>query len=144
MERHRDSRHTLCHHRRQCKSQHPNQIPDNLVCQHRGRIFACPENHDIHNSKAFYALLSKSVTGTICDTVFDKAKNLPTNEYCVILFKLFTSFTVVGSLQPSIISFNQITSFYLSTYDYNIPTINTKLTDLLLIARTPTHALDDS
>ena len=67
----------------------------------------------IKNNKAFYAMLSNSVTRTICDTVFDQAQILSTEKYGVEIFKLFTLFTVVSSLQLSTISFNQITSLLL-------------------------------
>ena len=101
-------------------------------------------NSTIQNSKAFYTMLTKSVTKTIRDTVFEHAKKLPSDKDGFELFKLFTSFTIIASFQPSILSFNQITSLLPSTYDYVIPKINTKITHMFLLARTPTHVLDDA
>ena len=89
-------------------------------------------------------MLSKSFTGTIRDTVFEQAQNLPTDEYGITLFQLFTSFTVVAYLQISIFPFNKITSLLSLTYNYVILTINTKLTHIFLLACIPTHILDNS
>ena len=69
----------------------------------------CNDYCVIQYAKSFNAIISKSVTGTICDTVFKQAQNLPTDEDGISLFKLFTLFTVIASLQFLIISFNQIT-----------------------------------
>ena len=88
-------------------------------------------------------MLSKYVTITIHDTAFERAQNLPTNKDGVTIFKLFKSFTVIDYLQLSILFFNQITSLPPSTYNYVIPTINTKLTHLLLLAPTPTRVLEN-
>ena len=63
------------------------------------------DNRTIQNSKAFYAILSKSVTGTIHNIIFRQTQNLPSDKDGVSLFKLFTSFTDVASLQLSILSF---------------------------------------
>ena len=60
---------------------------------------ACNENRAVKNSKALYAMLSKSVTITSCNTVFEQAKKLPTDKDGITLFKLFTSFTVIASIQ---------------------------------------------
>ena len=49
-------------------------------------------------------MLSNYITGTIRDTVFRQAQNLPTNEDDVALFKIFTSFNAVAYPQLSIIS----------------------------------------
>ena len=51
-------------------------------------------------------MLSKYVTRTIRDTVFEQLQNLLTNKDAIELFKLLTLFTIVNSLQLSIISFN--------------------------------------
>ena len=61
-------------------------------------FFARTNDQSIHNSKAFYAILSKYITETTMKTA-----------------KIFTLFTVVASLQLSILSFNQITSLPLLT-----------------------------
>ena len=42
-------------------------------------VFVANTNNRItHNSKAFEAMLSNSITGTIHSTVFEQAQNLPT------------------------------------------------------------------
>ena len=97
----------------------------------------------IQNSNALYAMISKSITRTICNTTFEKAQNLPNNEDGVALFNPFMPFTVNASLQLSILSYNQITSLLPSTYVYIIPTINTKLTRLFLIACMLIRVLED-
>ena len=51
---------------------------------------ACTDDPIIHNSKAFYAMLSKSVTGNICNTVFKQSQNLPSDKDGITLLKLFT------------------------------------------------------
>ena len=78
---------------------------------------ACTNNHIIQNPKAFYSMLSESVTGKFRNTAFEQAQNLPTNKDGVTIFNIFTSFTVVASLQILILSFNQITSLIPSTYN---------------------------
>ena len=65
-------------------------------------------NRAIQNYKTFYAMLYKSVTGNICDAVFEQVQKLPNNEDSVALFKLFMPFIVVVYLQLLIFSFNQI------------------------------------
>ena len=86
------------YHQRQYQLQHFHQISDNLLHQNFRHIYARTDDRDIQNSKAFYAMVSKSVTGTIHDIVFDQAQNLPTNKYGISLFKLFTSLTVFASI----------------------------------------------
>ena len=105
-------------------------------------LTACTDNHSIQNIKVFYAMLSKSVTGTICDTVFDQGKTLPTDKDGFLPFKIFTPFTVISYLQLPILSFKNITSLLTLTYDYVIPTINTNITHMFLLACTPTHIID--
>ena len=87
----------------------------------------------IQNPKDFYAMLYKSINGTICDTIFEKSQNIPTEKDGVALLKTFMFFTVVTSPQLLILSFNQIMSILLSMYGYVIPTIKTKLTHLLFL-----------
>ena len=57
------------------------------------------DNLAIQNSKAFYTILSKSITGKFRNTISEQAQNLPTDKYGVALLKIFSSFTVVASLQ---------------------------------------------
>ena len=106
-------------------------------------FIACTDNCVIQNSKAFYSILFKSVTVTIRDTVFEQAKNLPTNKPGVALFKPFTLFTVAASLQLSILSLNQIMILLPSMYNFVIPTINTNITYMFLLTCTPTRTLND-
>ena len=75
----------------------------------------CTDDFTIQNSKAYYYMLSKSVTRYIHDTVFEQAQNLLSDKDGIALFTIFTSFTVVASLQISIQSFNQITNLRLLT-----------------------------
>ena len=100
---------------------------------------ACTKDCTIQNSKSFYAMLPKSITGTIFNTVFDQVQNLPADKDIIALFKIFTLFSSVASLLPSILSYKKITSLLLSTYDYVIPTINTKLVNLFLCSHAHPH-----
>ena len=96
------------------------------------------KNLAIQKPNAFYAMLYKSVTGTIHDTIFKQAQNLPSEKSSVAILKLFTLFTIVTSLQRSILSLDQIMSLLMLKYNYIIPKINTKLAHIFLLARTPT------
>ena len=48
------------------------------------------DEHEIQNAQDFYAMLSNYITGTICDIVFEQAKNIPTNEKNIKLFNILT------------------------------------------------------
>ena len=102
------------------------------------------ENCAIQNAKALYVMLSKSVTGTIRDTVFENSQNLPTDKDSISLFNIWMSLTVFASLQISTFYFNKIPNHLPMIYDYAIPKINTELTHLLLLTSTTTCILDNS
>jgi len=52
------------------------------------------------------------------------------------LFKKLTTFTTVASLQLSLLSFNSILEFNPFDHAFDVPTINTKLMNLLTLATT--------
>jgi hypothetical protein len=62
----------------------------------------------IQNSRAMYKCVKLSITGDLCATIFDQADNLPTTEDDPTLFKKLTAFTMVASLELSMLSFKMI------------------------------------
>jgi hypothetical protein len=98
----------------------------------------------LQNSKAMYECLKKSVTGNLRSTLFGQASNLMTNADGPIFFKLMLSFTTVSSLQLSILSFNQILQFDPAIVNFNIPAVNTKLTNLFTLATTSSRVLSEA
>jgi hypothetical protein len=99
------------------------------------------DDHAIQNSKAMYECLKKSLTGDLCDTLFEQASNVPAHADGPSFFKLMLSLTIVSSLQLSIISFNQILQFDPAIHHFNVPTINTKLSHLFTLATTSSRLL---
>jgi hypothetical protein len=95
----------------------------------------------IKNSRAMYKYLKPSITGDLCATVFDQAGNLPIHEDGPNLFKKLTDFTMVASLQLSMLSFKTILEFDPAVHAFNIPTVNTKLNHLFVLATTRERAL---
>jgi hypothetical protein len=90
----------------------------------------------VQNSKALYSCLKKSITGDLRATIFDQEGNLPQREDGPTLFKMLTTFTMVASVQLSMLSFNKILSMDPAVYAFNIPKINTKLNHLFVLATT--------
>jgi hypothetical protein len=85
-----------------------------------------------------------SVTSDLRATIFDQAGNLPIAEDGPTLFKKLTTFTMVASLQLSMISFKNILDFDPADHKFNIPTINTKINHLFVLATTRKRQLLDS
>jgi hypothetical protein len=98
----------------------------------------------LQNAKALYECLKKSITGDLRATLFDQASNLPVHPDGPTFFKSMLSFTNVSSLQLSIISFNQILQFDPALCKFAIPTVNTKLNQLFLLATTSSRTLGDA
>jgi hypothetical protein len=91
---------------------------------------ACTARNDpqaIQNSRAMHKCLKSSITGDLHATIFDQTGNLPGNEDGPTLFKKLTTFTMVASLQQSMLSFKNILEFDPTEHTFNIPMINTKL-----------------
>ena len=96
------------------------------------------------NSTAMFKCIKSSITGTLRDTIFTQAGNLPANTDGPSLFKKLTSFTSVASLQLSLLSFNTVTALNPFDYDFNISAINTKLMQLFVLCTTQHRILDDN
>jgi hypothetical protein len=90
----------------------------------------------IQNSRAMYKYLKSSITGDLRATVFDQAGNVPIYEDGPTLFKKLTDFTMVASLQLSMLSFKMILEFDPAVHTFHIPTVNTKLKHLFVLATT--------
>jgi hypothetical protein len=74
--------------------------------------------------------------GDLHATIFDQADNLPTTEDGPTLFKKLTALTMVASLQLSVLSFKMILEFDPVVHKFHIPTINTMLNHLFVLATT--------
>ena len=102
------------------------------------------DDRAIQNASALFKYLEYSITGNLKAIIFTQSGNLPENEDSISLFKLHTSFTTVASLQLSMISFNNIITVDSAIYKFNIPSINSKLINLFMLATTNTRALLDA
>ena len=98
----------------------------------------------IQNAACMYKCIKSSIKGDIRDTIFTQIGNIPTIADGVALFKKSTTFTSVASLQLSMLSFNSILSFNPFEHSFNIPTINSKLMHLFVLATTQHRNLDES
>jgi hypothetical protein len=95
----------------------------------------------IQNSRAMYKCVKSSITGDLRATIFDQADNLTTTEDGPTLFKKLITFTMVASLQLSMLSFKMILEFDPAVYKFHIPTINTKLNHLFILGTTRERTL---
>ena len=98
----------------------------------------------IQNATCMYKCIKSSIKGDIRDTIFTQIGNIPTISDGIALFKKSTTFTSVASLQLSMLSFNSILSFNPFEHSFNIPTINSKLMHLFVLATTQHRDLDES
>jgi hypothetical protein len=97
----------------------------------------------IQNARAFYKMLKGSISGDIKATIFEQVDNIPTHEDGNLLWKKITTFTVVASLQLSMMSLNSIITYEPAKDDFKISDINKNLNYLFVLARTPTRPLDE-
>jgi hypothetical protein len=81
-----------------------------------------------------YKCVKSSITGN----------NLLTTEDGPTLFKKLTAFTMVASLQLSMLSLKIILEIDPAVHKFHIPTINTKLNHLFVLATTREHTLQPS
>lgn len=98
----------------------------------------------IQHKRAMYHCTKISVKWSIRNTISTQTWNMPTNNDGVDLFKKLTKFTMVASLQLSLLSFNPILEFNPFDHKFNITTINTKLMNLFVLSTTHHRALDES
>jgi hypothetical protein len=97
----------------------------------------------IQNAKSMHECLKKSISGDLRSNLFEQASNLMTEADGPSFFKKMLSFTTVSSFQLSMMSFNQILQFDPGHYHFKVPTINTSLNHLFVLATTGTRTLDD-
>ena len=95
------------------------------------------------NSKAMFRCIKSSISGSIKTTIFGQSGNLIVDEDGPVLFKKVTGFTPISSTQLSISSLQNIIDYNPADDDFNIPAINTKLTNLFILATTNTRTLTD-
>ena len=98
-------------------------------------------NWALQNSRALFKCLQSSVKGHVQTSIFTQQDNIPSNEDGVTLFKTFTKFTAVTSIQLFVSILHSINVFDLATDKYVIPTINSKLSNLFLLAGGPHYTL---
>ena len=98
----------------------------------------------VQNSKALYRCIESSITGDVRTTIFTQAENIPEHEDGIALFKKVTIFTAVSSIQLSNLSLQQILEFNPADAEFAIPTINTQLINLFVLATTRSRILDEN
>ena len=96
------------------------------------------------NAKAMFRCIKSSITGSIKTTIFGQFGNISTHEDGPTLFKKVTGFTPISSIQLSIASLQQIIDYNPADDNFEISTINTKLTNLFILATTNTRMLKDA
>ena len=96
------------------------------------------------NAKSMYHTLKKSITGIIKTTIFDQLENIPDQDNGPTLFILMTQFTLSSAIQLSMLAFWQILNFDPHKYNYIIPTINTQLNHLFVMATTNNRIVSDA
>jgi len=94
------------------------------------------DNRVIQNSRVMIQCIKNSIKRSIRDTIFTQSGNIPTHADGIALFKKLTTFTTVSSLQLSLLSFNSILEFNPFDHTFDVPTINTKLMNLFMLATT--------
>ena len=98
----------------------------------------------IQNSNAMFKCIKSSIKGSIRDTIFTQVGNHPNNTDRNSLFKKLTNFTMVASLQLSLLSFNSIIGLNPLDFKFDISLINTKLMQLFVLCTTQHRVLDDN
>ena len=96
------------------------------------------------NARAMFKCIKSSIEGSVKETVFTQSDNLPTHACGVMLFKKLTTLASVSSLQLSFLSFSYILKFNPIDMKFDIPNINTKLSQLFTLATTSHRKLLDS
>ena len=98
----------------------------------------------IQNSQAMYICLKSSITGELKSLIYSQDGNLPHHEDGPLLFKKLTSLTMSSSLQLSNVAFENILQFDPVSHDFSIPTINTQLNHLFILASTQARQLGEA
>ena len=91
-----------------------------------------------------YSCIKSSIQGDLKNTIFTQFKNIPDHDDGIALFKKLTTFTIVASMQLSMISFTNILNFSPSELLFNIPAINSKLLHLFILSTTSSRTIDDA
>ena len=97
----------------------------------------------IQNSKAMYRCIKSSITGDLRATLLDQAATTTPVEDGPTLFKKLTKYTMMSTSQLMLQSLRSILDFDPAEHDFSIPTINTKLNHLFMLATTPRRTLHD-
>jgi hypothetical protein len=99
------------------------------------------DDRAIQNARALFKCLKNSIEGDLHAALFHQDGNIPAHEDGPTFFKLLTSFTMAASLQLSMMSFQQILEFDPAEHSFNVPTINTKMNHLFVLATTRERSL---
>lgn len=102
------------------------------------------DDRAVQNSRALYRCLKASITGDLRTTVFDQFANVPNHEDGPTLFLTLTSFTMASAIQLSMIASKNILEFDPAEHRFHIPTINTQLNHLFVLATTANRTLHNS
>jgi len=94
------------------------------------------DNRAIQNEMAMIQCVKSSIKGIIRDIIFTQLGNLSTHQNGIIIFKKFTSFISVSSIQLSLLFFNTILEYNLLDLEFDISKNNTKLNHLFMLDTT--------
>ena len=97
----------------------------------------------LQNATTMFKCIKSSVAGNVKETIFTQNGNLPSHNCGVTLLKELTTLTSVSSLQLSLLAFSNILQFNPVDFEFDVPKINTKLTQLFTLAATQHRNIND-
>ena len=92
------------------------------------------DNRALQNATTMLKCIKSSITGNVKETIFTQSGNLHSHTCGVTLFKQLTTLTSVSSLQLSQLAFTNILQFNPIDFNFDVPKINTRLTQLFTLA----------
>lgn len=95
------------------------------------------------NARAMYHCIKGSIFGNLKIIVFSQMTTGTTHEDGVQLFLDLTKYTSTASIQLAVSAFNNIVHCDPSTFKFNIPLMNTKLSHLFVLATTRNRKLTE-
>jgi len=98
----------------------------------------------VQNAKAMYRAVKASLKNPLRGLIFNQFANTPQHEDGPSLFFLATSFSTTSTLQVSQDSFHKLIMLDPSDYEFNIPLVNTELSNLFVLATTPHRSLSEN
>ena len=100
------------------------------------------DDRAIQNAKALFKCLKCSISGNLKTTIFSQPDNIPKDEDGVALFKKFTEYTTLSSVQLSLSTFSNLLKFDPAQDKFDIAKINTRLLSMFVLCGGSHRTLD--